>query len=80
MNDGTKTRFAFYNDIRNTHLTTQSGEEDDEFDWVYIVGDNDEGCFFCFDESDTVVETVLDEERFLGVLWSQSLQGMNVGR
>ena len=72
MNDGTKTGFAFDNEIRDTHLTTQSREEDDEFDRVHIMGDNDKGCLFGFDEGDAMVETILDEEWLFGVLRSQS--------
>jgi hypothetical protein len=51
-----------------THLTAESGEEDNELDGVNIVSNNDEVCLLCLDESYGVVKTVLDEKRLLRVL------------
>jgi len=42
VNNCTKTGFALNDDVGDTHLAAESGEEDDELDWVYIVGDDDE--------------------------------------
>ena len=68
MHDGSKASFTLHDDVGDAHLTAQGGEEDDELDGVDVVRDDDERGFFGFDEGDDVVEAVLDEEGFLGVL------------
>ena len=68
MHDGSETSFTLHDDVGNAHLAAQSGEEDDELDGVDVVRDDDEGGFLGFDEGDDVVEAVLDEGGFLGVL------------
>ena len=61
MNDSAETSFAFHNDIRNTHLATEGGQEDDKLDGVNIMGDDDESSFLSFDEGDNVIKTKFDE-------------------
>ena len=68
MNDSAETSFAFYNDIRNTHLATEGGQEDDEFDGVNIMSDDDESSLLGLDKSNNMIETIFDEQRFLRVL------------
>lgn len=67
MNDCAEAGLALDNDIRDTHLAAESGEEDDKLDGVHIVGDDYEGSLLGFDESDDVVKTELGEEGLLGV-------------
>ena len=73
MNDSAETSFAFYNDIRNTHLATEGGKEDDELDRVNIMSDDDESGLLGLDEGYDMIETVLDEQRFLRVLNPQKM-------
>ena len=68
MHDGSETRFTLHDDVGDAHLTAQGGEENDKFNGVDVVRDDDQRGFFGFDEGDDVVEAVLDEERFLRVL------------
>ena len=72
MHDGSEACFTLHDDVGNAHLAAQSGEEDDELDGVDVVRDDDECGFLGFDEGDDVVEAVLDEEGFLGVLLTVS--------
>jgi hypothetical protein len=66
VHDGAETGLALDNGVRDTHLAAQGGEEDDEFDGVDVVGDQDESGFLGFNQADDVVETVLDGVGFLG--------------
>jgi len=59
---------ALDDDIWDTHLAAQGGEENNELDGVDVVGDDDERGFLGFNEGDGVVKTVLCEEGLLGVL------------
>ena len=68
MNDSAETSFAFYNDIRNTHLATEGRQEDDELDGVNIMSDDDESSLLGLDKSNNMIETIFDEQRFLRVL------------
>ena len=63
MNDSAETSFAFDNDIRNTHLAAEGGQEDDKLDGVNIMSDDDEGSFLSLDEGYDVIKTVFDEQR-----------------
>ena len=65
VNDRTETSLALDNDIRDTHLAAESGKEDNELDGVNIVSDDDEGSLLGLYEGNSVVQTVLDEERLL---------------
>ena len=68
MDNRAETSLALHDDVRDTHLAAKRGEEDDKLNGVDIVGDNNEVGLLRLDESNTVVETVLDEEGLLGVL------------
>lgn len=59
MNDRAESGLAFDDCVRDTHLSAKSGQEDDEFDRVDVIGDEDEGGFLVLNESNDVVETVL---------------------
>ena len=68
MHDGSEACFTLHDDVGDAHLAAEGGEEDDKFNGVDVVRDDDQRGFFGFDEGDDVVEAVLDEEGFLGVL------------
>ena len=66
--DKSETGLALDNDVWDTHLPAESGEEDNELDRVNIVGNDDELGLLGLDKGDNVVETVLGEDGLLGVL------------
>lgn len=66
VDDTAETSLALHNHIRNTHLTAESREENDEFNGVDIVGDDDKRRLLRLNEGNDVVETVLSEERLFG--------------
>ena len=68
MHNSSETSFTLDDDVGDAHLAAQGGKENDELDGVDVVRDDDERGFLGFDEGDDVVEAVLDEEGFLGVL------------
>lgn len=68
VNDRTETGLVLDDNVRNTHLSAESGQEDDELNGVDVIGDDDERGLLGFDEGDTVVETVLGEQGLLAVL------------
>jgi hypothetical protein len=65
VDDSSETGLALDNGVWHTHLPAKSGKEDHELNRVNIVGDEDKGGLLGFNESDNVVETVLDSERLL---------------
>lgn len=65
VNYGAQTGFALDDDIGNTHFATKSGKEDNQLDGVDVVSNDYEGRLLRLDEGDAVVQTVLDEKRFL---------------
>ena len=68
VDDRAETGLALDDDVGDTHLAAESGEEDNKLDGVNIVGDDDKGSLLGLDEGNTVVQTVLDEEGLLRVL------------
>ena len=78
VNDRAETSLALDDHIRDAHLATERGEEDDELDGVDIVCNSNEGSLLGFDEGNNVVETVFDKERFL-VLGCLLLLGGGLG-
>jgi len=48
--------FAFDDAVRDVHFSAQSWQVNDDFDWVDIVGDNDELSLFSLDEVDDLVD------------------------
>lgn len=67
VDDCAKTGLALDDDVRDTHLTAESRQEDDELNRVNIVGDDYERRLLCLDEGNTVVQAVLGEEGLLRV-------------
>ena len=76
VDDRAETGLALDDDVGDAHLAAQGGEEDDELDGVNIVSDDDERRLLGLNESDAVVETVLDEEGLLGVLLPERQLGI----
>ena len=68
MDNGAEAGLALDNDVGNTHLPAEGREVDDQLNWVYIVGNDDQGGLLGLDEGDGVIEAVLDEEGLLCVL------------
>jgi hypothetical protein len=66
VHDGTETRLALNYGIGDTHLAAEGGQEDDELDGVDVIGDENEGSLLVLNQSDDVVETVLDGVGLLG--------------
>lgn len=78
MDDRAETGLALDDHIRDAHLATERREEDDEFDGVDIVSNDDEGSLLVFDEGNDVVQTVFDKERLL-ILGCLLLLGSGLG-
>jgi hypothetical protein len=60
VDDGTKTSLALNDGVRDTHLAAESGKEDNELNGVDVVGDQDKRGLLVLNETNNVVETVLD--------------------
>lgn len=65
MYDRSETSLALDDGVGDTHLAAEGGEEDNQFDGVNVVGDQDQGGFLGFDEAHDVVETIFDGIGFL---------------
>jgi len=68
VDDGTKTGFTLDNNVGDTHLATEGRQENDEFDRVNIMSDDDEVGLLGLDKSDNMVETKLDKQWLLVLL------------
>ena len=68
MDDCAETSLTLDNNVGYTHLAAEGREEDDEFDGVNVMSDNDEGSLLGLNEGNDVVQTVLREKRLLGLL------------
>lgn len=66
VDDCAETGLALDNGVGDTHLAAESGQEDNQLNGVNIVGDENEGSLLVLNESDDVVETVLDVVGLLG--------------
>ena len=66
VNHSSKTSLALDDDVGDTHLAAEGGEEDNQLNGVNIVGDEDEGSLLVLDQTNNVVETVLDGVGLLG--------------
>jgi len=69
VNYSTETGLALDDDVRDTHLAAESGDEDDEFDRIDIVGNDDESGLLGLDEGNDVVKAILHEQGLLRVLY-----------
>lgn len=67
VDKGTDGSLGLDNDVGDTHLAAESGEEDDQLDGVNVGGNDDEGSLLGLNQGNTVVETVLDKEGLLAV-------------
>lgn len=63
--NGTQTSLALDDGVRDTHLTAESGKEDNQLNGVNVVGNQDERGLLVLDETNNVVKTVLDVVRLL---------------
>lgn len=52
---------ALDDNVRDTHLAAEGGEEDNELDGVDVVGDQDEGSLLVLNKADNVVQTELGD-------------------
>lgn len=66
MDNSSQTGLALDDGVRDTHLAAEGREEDDELNGVDVVGDQDERSLLVLNETDNVVETVLDGVGLLG--------------
>lgn len=60
MDNGTETSLALDDGVRDTHLAAESGQEDNQLNGVNVVGDEDKRSLLVLNETDNVVQTVLD--------------------
>lgn len=67
VDEGTDGSLRLDNDVGDTRLAAEGGEEDNELDGVNVSGDDNERSLLGLDQGNTVVETVLDEEGLLAV-------------
>jgi len=68
VDDGAKTGLGLDDDVWDTHLAAQGGDEDDELNGVNVVGNDDKVGLLGLDEGNAVVQAVLDEEGLLVLL------------
>jgi hypothetical protein len=66
VDDCSETSLALDDGVRNTHLAAESGEEDNQLNGVDVVSNKDERSLLVLNETNNVVETVLDSVGLLG--------------
>ena len=66
MDNGTETGLALDDGVGDTHLAAEGGEEDNQLNGVNVVGNEDKGSLLVLNETNNVVETVLDVVGLLG--------------
>ena len=66
VDNGTETGLALDDNVGDTHLAAEGGEEDNQLNGVNVVGDQDERGLLVLDEADNVVETELGGVGLLG--------------
>jgi len=66
VHNRTKARLAIDDRVGRTGLAAKGREVEDELDGVDIVGDNNQASFLVLDQSDDVVQPILDNYGFLG--------------
>lgn len=91
MDDSAQAGLTLDDSVGNTHLAAQGWQEDDQFDGVDVVGDQDQGGLLVFDQADDMVQAVLDGVGLLrdvllllalldgGCLLQQTLLLLNLG-
>lgn len=60
MDNCSKSGLALDDSVRDTHLTAQGREENNELNWVNIVGDEDQRGLLVLNQTNNVVEPILD--------------------
>lgn len=60
MDYSSKSGLAFDDGIGDAHLAAESGKENNKFNRINVVRDEDEGSLLVLDQADNVVETILD--------------------
>jgi len=60
VHKSTESGLALDDGVWDTHLSAESWEEDDQLNWVNIVWNENQRSLLVLDETDNVVETVLD--------------------
>lgn len=73
VHNSAKTSLALHNHIGYTHLAAKCRQVNDKFNRVDIISDDDKAGLLCLNESDAVVQAVLDEKRLLLGLGSSLL-------
>lgn len=68
VNYHSQSRLAFHDRVRHTHLPAQCGQEDNQFDGIHVVGDQDQPGSLVLNQPHYVVEAVLDRVRLLADL------------
>jgi len=68
VDDCAEASLGLDDDVRDTHLAAESRQENHEFNRVNVVGDYHQVRFLRLNESNAVVQAVLDEHRLLRVL------------
>jgi len=53
VDDGTETGLALNDNVGDTHLAAEGGEEDNQLNGVNVVGDQDEGSLLVLNKADT---------------------------
>jgi hypothetical protein len=66
VDESTETSLTLNNAVRDIHLAAESGQVEDKFDRVNIIGNDDELSLLGLDQSNNVVQTVLDNNGLLG--------------
>jgi len=59
VDDRAESGLALDDGVGDTHLAAESRKEDDQLNWVNIVGDEDQRSLLVLNETDNVVETIL---------------------
>lgn len=60
VDNSSETSLALDDGVRDTHLAAEGGKEDDELNGVDVVGDEDKRSLLVLNQTNNVVETVLD--------------------
>ena len=68
VDDRSEASLSLNDDVWDTHFSTESRKENDEFDGVDVMRDNDERCLLGLDQSNDVVEAIFRINGFFCVL------------
>ena len=60
MNDRAQSSFAFDDGVRDTHFSAESGKEDDKFDRVDIIRNQNKRSFLVLNQANNVVQSEFD--------------------